>query len=104
MVESLAKKTRWRLCLATWLVALSGLMLNAAHAGEAAPLADDLATEARMITIATELRCLVCQNQTIADSNAGLAVDLRNQSITSAGGASPVSMNRCAISPASRTL
>ena len=29
--------------------------------------------------ISAELRCLVCQNQTIADSNAGLAVDLRNQ-------------------------
>lgn len=32
-----------------------------------------------MLKIAAELRCLVCQNQTIADSNAGLAVDLRNQ-------------------------
>ena len=29
--------------------------------------------------ITEELRCLVCQNQTIADSNAELAVDLRNQ-------------------------
>lgn len=29
--------------------------------------------------LAEELRCLVCQNQTIADSNAPLAVDLRNQ-------------------------
>ncbi len=29
--------------------------------------------------LASKLRCLVCQNQTIADSSAGLAVDLRNQ-------------------------
>jgi cytochrome c-type biogenesis protein CcmH len=29
--------------------------------------------------LAHELRCLVCQNQTLADSNAPLAVDLRNQ-------------------------
>jgi cytochrome c-type biogenesis protein CcmH len=29
--------------------------------------------------LAAELRCLVCQNQTIADSSAGLAVDLRQQ-------------------------
>jgi cytochrome c-type biogenesis protein CcmH len=29
--------------------------------------------------LSAELRCLVCQNQTIADSNAGLAVDLRTQ-------------------------
>lgn len=33
--------------------------------------------EARVAAIAAELRCLVCQNQTIADSNAELAVDLR---------------------------
>ena len=32
-----------------------------------------------MMQLANELRCLVCQNQTIADSNAGLAVDLRQQ-------------------------
>jgi cytochrome c-type biogenesis protein CcmH len=35
--------------------------------------------EARMMSLATELRCLVCQNQTIADSHAELAVDLRQQ-------------------------
>ncbi len=32
-----------------------------------------------MMRLAGELRCLVCQNQTLADSNAGLAVDLRKQ-------------------------
>ena len=37
----------------------------------------DPATEARLKELALELRCLVCQNQTIADSNADLAVDLR---------------------------
>ena len=50
-----------------------------ARAKEAAPLAEDPVLEARMMHIAAELRCLVCQNQTIADSSAGLAVDLRNQ-------------------------
>jgi cytochrome c-type biogenesis protein CcmH len=35
--------------------------------------------EAQVQRIATELRCLVCQNQTIADSHADLAVDLRRQ-------------------------
>ena len=35
--------------------------------------------EKRVTALATELRCLVCQNQTLADSNAPLAVDLRNQ-------------------------
>ncbi len=51
----------------------------AAHAGEAAPAAEDPALEKRVNAIASELRCLVCQNQTIADSSAGLAVDLKNQ-------------------------
>ena len=46
---------------------------------EAAPEAADPALEARMARITSELRCLVCQNQTIADSNAPLALDLRNQ-------------------------
>jgi cytochrome c-type biogenesis protein CcmH len=50
-----------------------------AHAGEAAPAAEDPALEARMLKLTAELRCLVCQNQTIADSHAGLAVDLKNQ-------------------------
>ncbi len=50
-----------------------------AWAGEAAPVAADPALEARVNALAEELRCLVCQNQTLADSNAPLAVDLRNQ-------------------------
>lgn len=39
----------------------------------------DPALEARMMVIAEELRCLVCQNETIAASHADLAVDLKNQ-------------------------
>ncbi|MGZ5099861.1 MAG: cytochrome c-type biogenesis protein [Usitatibacter sp.] len=39
----------------------------------------DAAVEQRLKDLAEELRCLVCQNQTIADSHAPLAVDLRNQ-------------------------
>jgi cytochrome c-type biogenesis protein CcmH len=42
-------------------------------------VANDVDIEARMLRIAAELRCLVCQNQTIADSDASLAVDLREQ-------------------------
>ena len=41
--------------------------------------AQDPEMEKRVTALATELRCLVCQNQTLADSNAPLAVDLRNQ-------------------------
>ena len=39
----------------------------------------DPALEARMMVIAEELRCLVCQNDTIAASHADLAIDLKNQ-------------------------
>ena len=45
----------------------------------ASPLSDNPALEAQVNTISNELRCLVCQNQTIADSNADLAIDLKNQ-------------------------
>jgi cytochrome c-type biogenesis protein CcmH len=38
----------------------------------------DAGLEARVAALSNELRCLVCQNQTLADSNAPLAVDLRN--------------------------
>nr|MDP2191921.1 cytochrome c-type biogenesis protein CcmH [Rhodoferax sp.] len=49
------------------------------HAGEAQPVAANPALEKHVMAIAEELRCLVCQNQTIADSSAPLAVDLKNQ-------------------------
>ena len=49
------------------------------YAKEAPNLAADPALEARVMAIAEELRCLVCQNETIAASHADLAVDLRKQ-------------------------
>ncbi|MDP3520779.1 MAG: cytochrome c-type biogenesis protein CcmH [Hydrogenophaga sp.] len=55
------------------------LACTAAPAREATPLAADPALEARVMALADELRCLVCQNETIAASNAELAVDLRQQ-------------------------
>jgi cytochrome c-type biogenesis protein CcmH len=42
-------------------------------------LAQDQDIEKRVNQLAVELRCLVCQNQTLADSNAPLAVDLRKE-------------------------
>lgn len=50
-----------------------------ARAAEAAPAAQDPVLEGRMLAISSELRCLVCQNQTIADSHSDLANDLRQQ-------------------------
>ncbi|MFZ3322540.1 MAG: cytochrome c-type biogenesis protein [Usitatibacter sp.] len=61
--------------LALSLVFASGLAF-----GQASEMAHpDPAVEARLKGLAEELRCLVCQNQTIADSNAPLAFDLRNE-------------------------
>jgi cytochrome c-type biogenesis protein CcmH len=64
----------WRHVL--WLLCWLPVVVTAA---EALPLAADPAQEARMLSIAAELRCLVCQNQTIADSHSGLATDLRQE-------------------------
>jgi cytochrome c-type biogenesis protein CcmH len=52
--------------------------VHATAAREAALAADPVA-EKRLQALSKELRCLVCQNETIADSNAELAVDLRRE-------------------------
>ena len=57
-------------------VALSPILLLAA---EALPTESDPVAAARAVALSEKLRCLVCQNQTIADSNAELAQDLRRQ-------------------------
>jgi cytochrome c-type biogenesis protein CcmH len=62
-----------------WLAFIVLLLSGPAWAEEARPLADDPAAEARLKHLAVELRCLVCQNQTLADSNAPLAEDLRRE-------------------------
>ena len=50
-----------------------------AIAKDAQPLAEDPKLEERVMAVSRELRCLVCQNETLADSRADLAVDLRNE-------------------------
>lgn len=71
----------WRMTDGGWRLLLTLLIVFArpAFAGEAAPAAADPKLEERVTAVASELRCLVCQNQTLADSNAPLAVDLRGQ-------------------------
>lgn len=55
------------------------LVAQLAPAKDAAPLADDPVAEKRLVKLSEELRCLVCQNQTVADSDAPVARDLRDQ-------------------------
>ncbi|GAB5604962.1 cytochrome c-type biogenesis protein [Sideroxyarcus sp. TK5] len=50
-----------------------------AHAGEAQDMAKDPVLEKRMIGLAEKLRCLVCQNESLASSHADLAEDLRRE-------------------------
>jgi cytochrome c-type biogenesis protein CcmH len=63
-------------CFISLTCALAGA---SALAAEALSASDNPVLEARVQKISSELRCLVCQNQTIADSHADLAVDLRRQ-------------------------
>lgn len=69
----------WRLAAlalvcGTWMVCAGPV-----RAAPAQPLADDLVLEARVNALAAELRCLVCQNQSLADSHAELALQLKGQ-------------------------
>lgn len=65
-----------RMLLAAAALALLPL---AGTAKTALPLAPDPVLEQRMMNLAEGLRCLVCQNQSLAESNAELAADLRNE-------------------------
>lgn len=65
----------WR----SWLWVVLALTAFLAQAREAAPLAADEATEQRLVAISSELRCLVCQNESLAGSHADLAKDLRRE-------------------------
>ena len=68
------------------LMVLGALLLSGvAMAKEAAPMAADLAVEKRMVAISEELRCLVCQNESLAGSHAELALDLRREIRTMIG-------------------
>jgi cytochrome c-type biogenesis protein CcmH len=58
---------------------LLALMLGAAGAKDAAPLAEDPAVEQRLVAISEEMRCLVCQNESLSASRSELAQDLRRE-------------------------
>jgi len=62
-----------------FLIALCVMGLSSAYANEAAPLADDPLIEQRLISISEEMRCLVCQNESLAGSRSDLANDLRRE-------------------------
>ena len=61
------------------LAILLAISLGGAFAKDAVPLADDPVTEQRLISISEEMRCLVCQNESLAGSRSDLANDLRRE-------------------------
>ncbi len=72
--------SRGRMACWFWQVTLLLFSLcGVAGAREAQPLVADPEMEARVMAIAAELRCLVCQNETLAASQSALALDLRKQ-------------------------
>ncbi|HSH55012.1 MAG TPA: cytochrome c-type biogenesis protein [Methylotenera sp.] len=72
--------TRIKLALMFGFIIVSCLMQSvSAWAEEARPLQENAAVEAQVQRLSEELRCLVCQNQTLSDSNSGLAEDLRQE-------------------------
>jgi cytochrome c-type biogenesis protein CcmH len=75
--RTIHRRRMFVLWLALGLAVGTGALRALAHEGPGAEA--NPAIEARMMAMAAELRCLVCQNQTIADSHAGLAEDLRQQ-------------------------
>lgn len=65
--------------LAVVVLLLAAIAAHAADGSGSELQPADAALEARVQRVASELRCLVCQNQTLADSNAELAQDLRRE-------------------------
>ena len=61
------------------MIALALWLPLSAVAGEAVPIAEDPVLEQRMITLSEDLRCLVCQNESLAGSRSDLAQDLRQE-------------------------
>lgn len=61
------------------LLVLAAFLILPAWAGDAVPVGDDPVIEARMNLLAEDLRCLVCQNESLAGSHAELAEDLRRE-------------------------
>jgi cytochrome c-type biogenesis protein CcmH len=69
------KHSRILLLLLVWMIAPASI----AQVRRPEPVKDDPAIEQRLNKLSQELRCLVCQNETLADSRADLAEDLRDE-------------------------
>ncbi|HEV7856763.1 MAG TPA: cytochrome c-type biogenesis protein [Herminiimonas sp.] len=73
MPKSIVQWLLWFACGAVLLLALE------VHAQQEIPLEKDSVLEKHVTHLSEQLRCLVCQNQTIADSQAPLAIELKEE-------------------------
>ena len=69
----------FRLLISLLLTCSAAVVIAAQATQTAQPLADDPVVEQRLARLSQELRCLQCQNETLAESRAGLAEDLRRE-------------------------
>lgn len=65
-----------------WLLLVGGMTAGVAAAKEAVPVMGDAVMQERVMKLSTELRCLVCQGQSLADSHSDFAIDMRNKIMT----------------------
>ena len=84
MIKAFTAETQGRSAIGVFgflafLCVLFASVVNTGFAKEAAPMAADVVVEKRMVAISEELRCLVCQNETLSGSPAELAQDLRRE-------------------------
>lgn len=66
----------WWMLLVLWLVLF---FIQISFANEAIPVAEDPVLEKRLIELSENLRCLVCQNESLAGSRADFATDLKRE-------------------------
>ena len=76
LIEFGPMQSKWMLCI---LFVCCVVSVSRAWAQEARPLENNAEVEVQVQRLSEELRCLVCQNQTLADSHADLAQDLKQE-------------------------
>jgi len=77
MMPSLSVREFYKMALLLLLLSGSGIVMASTHGADLYPF-EEPGQQARFWELTTQLRCLVCQNQNIAESNADLAKDIRD--------------------------
>ncbi len=78
-MRAVSRAAPWRAAALAAVLSVLSLAVSSTWAGEARPLVADPVIEARMAALGAQLRCLVCQGQSIAESGSGFANDVRRE-------------------------